>query len=348
MTQKQYLDKLRNSLRFRLSEVEIDDILSDMRECFEAGISEGKSEEEICIGLGNPKEAAASLINEQKNSSAGFIARLAEYWLPIVISIAILGGFYYLRISEMSDHQYRQRADLVLYTIPLLIWLLLERKSFFTSICECRYKPDFFTLAGSVLIFAAGIIYSGFPLTFINDEKSLISSISIALTLLVPIAMLMLVISLWKNAPKPFSLAAIAVTLFMVYRAVEACRFFTMIYDRNDMSDRHMVNIGTYNYYHVQMILACASLLMIWSFIHRNVLTLPISYLSVNAAGLMLYFRWSLMTIDPAMKDLETFVRRQLRIGSSNYIFGGIISFAVTMILIIVIKIIDKRRKAES
>ena len=117
MTQKQYLDKLRNSLRFRLSEVDIDDILSDMQECFEAGISEGKTEEEICIGLGSPKEAAASLINEQKNSSAGFIARLAEYWLPVVISIAILGGFYYLRISEMSDHQYRQRADLVTHVL---------------------------------------------------------------------------------------------------------------------------------------------------------------------------------------------------------------------------------------
>ena len=347
MTQKQYLDKLRNSLRFRLSEVEIDDILSDMRECFEAGISEGKSEKEICIGLGDPKEAAVSLIKEQKNSFAGFAARLAEYWLPIVIIIVILGGFYYLRISEMSD-QYRQPTALVLYTIPLLIWLLLERKSFFTSICECKFKPDFFTLAGSVLIFAAGIIYSGFPLTFINDEKSLISSISIALTLLVPIAMLMLVISLWKNAPKPFSLAAIAVTLFMVYRALQACSFFTTIYSGNDMQEYYMSNVGIYNYYHVQLILACASLLLIWSFIHRNVLTLPISYLSVNAAGLMLYFRWSLMTIDPAMKDLETFVRRQLRIGSSNYIFGGIISFAVTMILIIVIKIIDKKRKAES
>ena len=347
MTQKQYLDKLRSSLRFRLSETEIDDILSDMRECFEAGISEGKTEEEICTGLGTPRDAAVSLINEQKNSSAGFAARLAEYWLPVVISIVILGGFYYLRISEMSN-PYLRTADLVLYTLPLLIWLLLERKSFFTSICECKYKPDFFTLAGSVLVFAAGIIYSGLPLAFINEENTLISIISIALTLLVPIAMLMIVISLWKNAPKPFSLAAIAVTLFMVYRALQACSFFTTTYNGNDMQEYYMSNVGIYNYYHVQLILVCASLLLIWSFIHRNTLTLPIAYLSVTAAGLMLYFRETLMTIDPAMKDLETFVRCQLRIASLNYIYGGIFSFAAILAIVIAVKIIDKRRKAES
>lgn len=346
MTQKQYLDKLRNNLRFRLSDAEIDDILSDMMECFEAGISEGKTEEEICIDLGTPKDAAASLIKEQKNSSAGFAARLAGYWLPIVISIVILGGSYYLRISEMTS-SYRKTEDLVLYTIPLLIWLLLERKDFFVSICECRYKPDLFTFAGSVLVFAAGIIYSGLPLTLINDEISLISSISIALTLLVPTAMLMLVLSLWKNAPKPFSLAAVAVTLFMVYRAVQACRFFTMIYG-NDTPEYYMANVGTYNYYHIQLILACSSLLMIWSLIHRNVLTLPIAYLSVTVVGLMLYFRGILMTLDPAMKDLETFVRRHVRINSLNYILGGIISSAVMMILVIAIKIIDRKRKVNS
>lgn len=61
MTKKQYLNSLRYRLCFKLSSEELMEITDDMEECFEAGIAEGKSEEEICESLGSPKSAAAEL-----------------------------------------------------------------------------------------------------------------------------------------------------------------------------------------------------------------------------------------------------------------------------------------------
>ena len=41
MTKEKYLAKLRQQLLFRLSNSEIDEIVSDMEECFEVGAAEG-------------------------------------------------------------------------------------------------------------------------------------------------------------------------------------------------------------------------------------------------------------------------------------------------------------------
>lgn len=68
MNKKEYLAKLRMYLQ-GLPISEIEDIISDYEEHFNIGISKGKSEEEISMELGDPKEVALNYINSSDNNS---------------------------------------------------------------------------------------------------------------------------------------------------------------------------------------------------------------------------------------------------------------------------------------
>ena len=61
MTKKQFLAELAKALK-RLPEEERQDILRDFEEHFELGLSEGKSEEEICQALGSPHQIGKELL----------------------------------------------------------------------------------------------------------------------------------------------------------------------------------------------------------------------------------------------------------------------------------------------
>ena len=332
MTQNQYLDKLRNNLRFRFSEDEIEDIISDIRECFEAGIAEGKTEEEVCLDLGTPKDAAVSILSEQEKGASGFITRLAEYWLPVLISIAVLGIFFYSGFTEHSMLTYT--ANIILYIIPLIFWFLLERTSFFRSIT--KYKADFFTFAGSVLTFAAGVICCDFIKKFlITADRS--PAHHIAMAVLIFLALTMLVLSVRKCAPKPFSIVTIILAVLVMCRAVQSCLFFSSVLQAADSV------VGLYTGYCLEAILGSAALIMIWSLICRNSLTLPALYLSVMMIGYMFYI-WQLMSaLDPTYPYTLTELRDIM--DGKSYFIGGIISSSVMLGMVIIVKKTGSRRK---
>lgn len=81
MTQKEYIKKLRCRLAFVVSEKELADIVSDMEEVFSDGIADGKSEEQICLSLGSPKEAARNILSERgvKLSAGGGLIKGAAF-----------------------------------------------------------------------------------------------------------------------------------------------------------------------------------------------------------------------------------------------------------------------------
>ncbi|MCI8442078.1 MAG: DUF1700 domain-containing protein [Provencibacterium sp.] len=64
MTRVEYIRQLEFSLSGRLPQREVSEILRDYSEYFEAGKSEGKTEEEISISLGIPSAAAAQILSE--------------------------------------------------------------------------------------------------------------------------------------------------------------------------------------------------------------------------------------------------------------------------------------------
>ncbi|MBD5147098.1 MAG: DUF1700 domain-containing protein [Ruminococcus sp.] len=326
MTKKQYLAKLRKYLRFRLSNSEIDDILADMEECFEAGAAEGKSEEDICISLGEPKSAAASLLNEQTGSER--ITSLAEVWLPLLLSAALFAIYTYCGFAmEIEKHDF---VLPIVCILPLFIWILFERKDFLTALAD--YKCDFFTFLGSAFMLVAGAMLNEMPKrTFINRFHD-VQDYAVLMAVFVSAAMLMLAVSLWKNAPKPFSAAPLIGIFFIVYESARYCRAYNDPYDPDSA-----VAIGTSFHNILITIFVCASAFLIWSFIRRNALTLASAYSAMTVTGFMFFWYYTLSALDPTAGDLLYYL--EFVITGRNYLIWGGVAAAAVLVLTIIVKL---------
>lgn len=334
MTKKQYLASLRKYLRFRLSNKEIDDILADMEECFEAGAAEGKSEEDICLSLGEPRSAAASLLSEQTGSER--ITSLAEVWLPLLLSAALFAVYTYCGFTaEIEKH------DLILPIVcilPLFIWILFERKDFFTALAD--YKCDFFTFLGSAFMLAAGAMLNEIPKrTFINRYQD-VQDYAALMAVFVSAAMLMLAVSLWKNAPKPFSAAPLAGIFFIVYESARFCRaygYWNIETDDAYSRANQAAEIGTSFHNILITVFICASAFLIWSFIRRNALTLASAYSAMTVTGFMFFWYYTLSAMDPTAGDLLYYL--EFVITGRNYLIWGGVAAAAVLVLTIIVKL---------
>lgn len=102
MSRNEFLNILEYSLG-NMSQTDKYDILYDYREHFNAGLSEGKTEEEICAALGNPRAIAKQyrvgyLVNQaDRNRTAGNIVRavfaaLSLGFFNLIFIIPIFAG----------------------------------------------------------------------------------------------------------------------------------------------------------------------------------------------------------------------------------------------------------------
>lgn len=332
MTKKQYLAKLRKQLQFRLSNSEIDDIISDIEECFDAGAAEGKSEEEICLSLGEPKNAAASLLNEQTGGER--ITKIMEIWLPIIISAVLFTVYAYCGFMEATDH-YRDYVLPIMYVLPLIMWVLFERKGFFTALAD--YKCDFFTFIGSVFMIAAGFTCDELPKrTFLKSPLAAdtnMQTYTVLTAVFISAAMILLAVSLWKNAPKFFAAVPFVGIIFTVYNSVVLIRSYK-IWSGNPHELFGITaggHIGESFLNILVIIFACASAFLLWSFIRRNALTLASAYSAMTVTGFMFYWYFKLTTLDPTYKGSIAYLRHMCS-GRNYLIWGAVISFAVLII----------------
>ena len=334
MTKKQYLAKLRKQLQFRVSNSEIDDILSDIEECFEAGAAEGKSEEEICISLGEPKIAAASLLNEQSGGER--IIKLAEIWLPILVFAVLFAVYTYCGYQGAVD-RYRDYVLPIMYVLPMIMWVLCERKGFFTALAD--YKCDFFTFFGSLCMIAAGAACNKVPQKsiVIAYEYDGLRKYLIAMAFFISLALLLLAVSLFKNAPKFFAAIPFAGIFSIIYQCKKLGDAYNIWNgDKNDIYGG-AAGIGEIFSNILDIIFICASVFLIWSFIHRNALTLASAYSAMTVTGFMFYWYYNLSAIDPTNSSSLYFIK-YVTDGRNYLIWGTVISLAV-LILTLVVKL---------
>lgn len=340
MTKKQYLARLRKYLQFRLSNSEIADIISDMEECFEAGAAEGKSEEEISLSLGEPKAAAASLLNEQTGSER--VSKLAEMWLPLIISVILYGVYVYCGYQGATDN-YNSFVLPIMCVLPMIMWLLFERKGFFTALAE--YKCDFFTIFGVLSMTAACAACNEIPkasilLKFPNSD---VQKYTVITAVFVCIAMILLAVSLWKNAPKFFAVIPAAGIIAIIHQSARLCTVYNL-WD----GDREKIygidgiaNIGGTLSNIFDIIFLCATAFLIWSFVHRSALTLASAYCSMTVTGFMFYWYFNLSAIDPTADNSVVF----LRIATGrNYLIWGTIIAAAVLVMTVIVKLADRKR----
>ena len=111
MNRNEFMSKLQNTLG-NISSTAKDEIMYDYREHFDIGTEQGKSEEEICIGLGDPRSIAKQYraeyminkANTDKSASSTLRAVFAAlslgflnliFMIPVLVAIiGMLAGFY--------------------------------------------------------------------------------------------------------------------------------------------------------------------------------------------------------------------------------------------------------------
>lgn len=115
MTQKEYIGKLRSGLAFFVSENELNDIVSDFEEVFSDSMTDGKSEEQICLALGSPKDAARNILLEKgvKVSTGKTIAKTSVFAIITAVSM------YFLRNDVIV-------SPYVMPIVPLALLIFME------------------------------------------------------------------------------------------------------------------------------------------------------------------------------------------------------------------------------
>lgn len=331
MTKKQYISALRSRLRFRMSPSEINDILSDMNECFDAGAAEGKSEEEIAEKLGSPKSAAEELI-AQRPHSADNAAKLGEYILPSAVSIA--AAFLLICFAAFG-----KAPVFIWYLVPPFIWLIMTGTGFFKELCG--QKSGILTFIGAVMIFAAASVFRSFTVCVIGKEKAA-STAAVMMSLFICVSMGILAAVFFKKERKLLCLLPVAAIISAIHRAAGFLYFFSYSPEHSD--SLYIRHAARYNQRYLYLLMICAAAYLLLIILQKSGFSLPSMYAVFFAALLLVYLRRTLMYIDP-----ETpFPTIKYLIKGEEYITGGAISAAVSILIVIAARLVSKQKDGES
>lgn len=126
MNRAEYMDQLRLALA-GLQTTDINDICSDFEEHFEIGLSEGKSESDISIELGSPKEVAMTYLNRDDK-----VIAVSEEPSPFNSSQAVNNPSDSAAVTPPASSQGTKappkdlngpRAFVVLLNLLLMVWV---------------------------------------------------------------------------------------------------------------------------------------------------------------------------------------------------------------------------------
>lgn len=86
-TKHEFLLQLRHFMTYRFSIRDIRDTLEDFNGFFDMGITEGKTEEELCLSFGHPKDITRQMMSQlpatHRKFSFHMLANLALAFLPV-------------------------------------------------------------------------------------------------------------------------------------------------------------------------------------------------------------------------------------------------------------------------
>jgi len=306
MTRKEYLSKLQSSLCFRLPESEIAEIILDMEECFDAGNAEGKTEEQVCTDLGDPKSAAREIMTGRaavpkrgKTAVPAIISRYAPYTVGV-----LLGAGFFLLAGKKGSSVFMMTAAVLL---PLLVWFILERKRFFTGIFAAR--ADVSALLGTVAAFLSAPLSVLFVYDVLTTKPAGTLIFSYGSAAIIVIGNILLALSVLKSGmPKllciiPAAFAGMAlVTLFLsadsIYMVHRQFQSGTELYLSSDM-EQYFVEYGRVMRLYLDIIIAFCFVCFVWAVVNKNAFSVPELYLSVSGGFPALSVRHFLLNLDP-------------------------------------------------
>ncbi len=163
MNQKQYLRTLSRALYLYVPWEERQDILSDYREYFSDGISQGESEAQIISRLGPPNVAAREILSERGafTISKQVILKAVSFLIAMILFGLAIWFFY----NPFFSHGYSDFGYFLDSIAPQII-LLIALINFFLRSSSWRSKPKqknrpFWIASASVSVFLIlGIVLS--------------------------------------------------------------------------------------------------------------------------------------------------------------------------------------------
>ncbi len=333
MTRKEYLNKLQSSLCFLLPESEIADILLDMEECFDEGAAEGRTEEQVCAGLGDPKAAARDIVSIRRGLPNPARSAAMPYGV-----CALLGAAYFLYM--FSDMPIRGAVTgTAAMLLPLLIWFILERKNFFKGVLAVR--ADGLALAGAAAAFLSAPLFSMLAngILLCKPKETLLFSYGAA-ALTVGACVLLSVSVLKSSLPKflctiPAAAAGMMlVTLFLsvnnIYMLGDEVR--QLLQNRTeagfvtDFAPELQSYFGTYGQIlslYVDIIIITDFICFLWGIVNKNAFSVSILYLAVSGGCYALNVRYALSVMDPAMPYFTI----KFGVGPQTYAIAAVLVF---------------------
>lgn len=314
MTKKQYLNSLRNSLRFKLSSEELLDIMDDMEECFEAGITEGKSEEEICEGLGSPKAAAAELSAGRKNI---FPAAVRP---AVCIIIALI--LHYAALNTLWE------PFIALIFLPPLLFLVCESPKG-TAIAISRYPAEPLPFISAMLTAVGGIFLQYFvKFGFADGILTSAFSSAVCFVIIMIVSMALLIICCIKSRNIVGAILAGAVTVFS---AVTLIRLLSAS-SKYSLSILDMASLGMIKalFYILPISAFCIILLSVTD---KNALNTASLYPALFALTFNDKLWVTASRIDPLAPKFDFFKAISYHIYLIAGLVCGVLALAVTLIL---------------
>ncbi len=299
MTKKQYLYELSLYLRFRLPYKEVSDIMADMRECFESGEAEGRREDEICAGLGSPRNAAREIISGREAPMSP--KERAFVTVPIVICALSSAVFVFAAGRNFGA------AAFLMLILPPVIWSVCERKNLFRSLCD--YAAEISDIICPLCLTAGAALVYGFvmkisPLDtghFYYSDKSY-PAFSVLIVLLVMISMTACGFFGRKKGEKifPALCAAVCVSAVIVF-IYSYCNVYSVGVSSEAVFYGRFGSIIRLH----QLLIASALICCIAHVIARpGAYSISVLYLDFTAAGVISSMHSMLRRMDP-MGDLS-------------------------------------------
>lgn len=333
MTRKQYISKLQNHLCFLLPDNEIADILCDIEECFDAGENEGKSEEEISMSLGDPKNAAKEIIEEHRKSVGIFNSQFGEKYISAVLCAALAALVYLCASPEMSV------VILIIISLmtPPLIHLILERDNL--KIALKTEKNEAYSMFAAAFLFGAVLLFRPFSSVILFSDGSAIIPLSIKLSALITAPQILLIFSMIKSGKsKLLCIVPIFITGMTAFAEINASR--ELAGESFGASAYQAYFGGALNNTYSILLLMTAAELLLWEIFSRNAFAVPTLYMAFFGGIITKYTRWELGMIDPTDK-------RSVFLHTDTIILFAAVGTAAALISLAVIISIRQKPKAQ-
>lgn len=325
MTKKSYLNELRRRLCFRLSDAEIDDIIGDMGECFDVGVSEGRTEEDIAASLGTPKAAAAEILSERQTDNI-FILRSAKYILPFLFCLLIL-WIYFFGLKFAGNY------ILISVILPSVLWFALVQTRFFTQMKTDG--ADWLSLISSALCLAGAWFYDDLVISMLRDKPDAIY-FAVIMGVMITAAMVLLAVTVWKRSAKCLALIPLTAAGYGIFSAVSCVRFF-LAHNTEFASREYFARVGTFANHFLNCIFVCILLLLIWSIYKKSAVTLPIMQLLIPISAKVVLAKDFYSTLDPTTFTVLNNVHTIYT--SSEFLWASLMGAAVTLAIVIIMRI---------